>query len=87
MHKGWLTEAQAEIARKIRANVPAEAEANLNLKKIEMIAQGRLQKFLKESTLFEQQYILSDAKELVKDILKKKNVNITDFKRITLNQE
>ena len=67
--------------------MPAAAEAALNLKKIEMIAQGRLQKFLKESTLVEQQYILSDAKELVKDILKKKNVNITDFKRITLNQE
>ena len=85
--KGWLTEAQAALAREIREKVPATAEAALNLKKIEMIAQGRLQKFLKESTLVEQQYILSDAKELVKDILKKKNVNITDFKRITLNQE
>ena len=85
--KGWLTEAQAALAREIREKVPATAEAVLNLKKIEMIAQGRLQKFLKESTLVEQQYILSDAKELVKDILKKKNVNITDFKRITLNQE
>ena len=85
--KGWLTEAQAALAREIREKVPAAAEAALNLKKVEMIAQGRLQKFLKESTLVEQQYILSDAKELVKDILKKKNVNITDFKRITLNQE
>lgn len=85
--KGWLTEAQAALAREIREKVPAAAEAALNLKKIEMIAQGRLQKFLKESTLVEQQYILSDAKELVKDILKKKNVNIIDFKRITLNQE
>ncbi len=85
--KGWLTEEQAETARQIRANVPAEAEANLNMKKIEMIAQGRLQKFLKESTLVEQQYIMSESKELVKDVLKKANVNIVDFKRITLNQE
>ena len=85
--KGWLTEEQAEQARQIRANVPAEAEANLNMKKIEMIAQGRLGKFLKESTLVEQQYILSDSKELVKDVLKKANVNIIDFKRVTLNQE
>ena len=76
-----------QIARDIRANVPAEAEANLNMKKVEMIAQGRLQKFLKESTLVEQQYILSDSKELVKDVLKKNNVNIIDFKRVTLNQE
>ena len=85
--KGWLTEEQAETARQIRATVPAEAEANLNMKKIEMIAQGRLQKFLKESTLVEQQYIMSESKELVKDVLKKANVNIVDFKRITLNQE
>ena len=85
--KGWLTEEQAQIARDIRANVPAEAEANLNMKKVEMIAQGRLQKFLKESTLVEQQYILSDSKELVKDVLKKTGVNIIDFRRITLNQE
>ena len=82
-----MTEEQAEIARNIRANVPAEAEAQLNMKKVEMIAQGRLQKFLKESTLVEQQYILSESKELVKDVLKKQNVNIIDFKRITLNQE
>ncbi len=85
--KGWLTEEQAAEARNIRATVPAEAEAALNMKKVEMIAQGRLQKFLKESTLVEQQYILSDSKELVKDVLKKQNVNICDFRRITLNQE
>ncbi len=85
--KGWLTEEQAAEARNIRATVPAEAEAALNMKKVEMIAQGRLQKFLKESTLVEQQYILSDSKELVKDVLKKQNVNIIDFRRITLNQE
>lgn len=85
--KGWLTEEQAEQARQIRANVPAEAEANLNMKKIEMIAQGRLQKFLKECTLVEQQYILSDSKDMVKDVLKKMNVNITEFRRVTLNQE
>jgi len=87
MAKGWLTPETAQIARDIRANVPAQAEANLNMKKIEMIAQGRLAKFLKESTLVEQQYIMSESKELVKDILKKANVNIIDFKRITLNQE
>ncbi|MBQ7697435.1 MAG: elongation factor Ts [Paludibacteraceae bacterium] len=85
--KGWLTPEQAEQARQIRATVPAQAEAALNMKKVEMIAQGRLQKFLKESTLVEQQYIMSDSKELVKDILKQKNVRITDFRRVTLNQE
>ena len=87
MAKGWLTPEQAETARQIRATVPAEAEANLNMKKVEMIAQGRLGKFLKENTLVEQQYIMSESKELVKDVLKKNNVNVIDFKRVTLNQE
>ena len=85
--KGWLTAEQAEQARQIRANVPAEAEAAINMKKVEMIAQGRLGKFLKENTLVEQAYIMSDAKELVKDILRKNNVQITDFRRVTLNEE
>ena len=85
--KGWLTPEQAQVARDIRANVPAEAAANFNMKKIEMIAQGRLQKFLKESTLVEQQYIMSESKELVKDVLKKAGVNAIDFKRVTLNDE
>lgn len=85
--KGWLTPEQAQVARDIRANVPTEAAANFNMKKIEMIAQGRLQKFLKESTLVEQQYIMSESKELVKDVLKKAGVNVIDFKRVTLNEE
>ena len=85
--KGWLTAEQAEQARQIRADVPAEAEAAINMKKVEMIAQGRLGKFLKENTLVEQAYIMSDTKELVKDILKKNNVQITDFRRVTLNEE
>ena len=56
-------------------------------KKIEMIAQGRLGKFLKENTLVEQAYIMSESKELVKDVLKQKGVEIIDFRRITLNEE
>ena len=69
--------------------MPAEAEANLaaQAKKIEMIAQGRLGKFLKENTLVEQAYIMSESKELVKDILKAKGVEIKDFRRITLSAE
>ncbi len=85
--KGWLTDEQAQAARDIRANVPAEAEKSLNEKKIEMIAQGRLQKFLKESTLVEQAYIMSENKELVKDILKKEHITVKAFRRVTLNQE
>ena len=84
-----MTEEQAQVARDIRAKVPVEAEANLaaQAKKIEMIATGRLNKFLKESTLVEQAYIMSESKELVKDVLKAKNVQILDFRRITLAAE
>ena len=46
-----------------------------------------LGKFLKENTLVEQQYIMSESKELVKDILKAKGVVIKDFRRITLSAE
>ncbi|MBQ7210446.1 MAG: elongation factor Ts [Paludibacteraceae bacterium] len=87
MAKGWLTPEQAQVARDIRANVPAEAAKNINEKKVEMIAQGRLQKFLKESTLVEQVYVMSEEKELVKDVLKKAGITVVDFKRVTLNQE
>lgn len=85
--KGWLTPEQATQAREIKATAAAEAEANINLKKVEMIAQGRLQKFLKEATLVEQIYVMSENKELVKDVLKKAHITVTDFKRVTLNVE
>lgn len=85
--KGWITPEQAAQAREIKTTVAAEAEANINLKKVEMIAQGRLQKFLKEATLVEQIYVMSENKELVKDVLKKTNITVTDFKRVTLNVE
>ena len=87
MAKGWITPEQAEQAREIRKTVAEEAAKNINEKKVEMIAQGRLQKFLKESTLVEQVYVMSENKELVKDVLKKANINCTEFKRVTLNQE
>ena len=87
--KGWITAEQAQQAREIKAKVAAETEANMDklAKKIEMIAQGRLGKFLKENTLVEQAYIMSESKELVKDILKQKGVEIVDFRRVTLNEE
>ena len=87
--KGWITAEQAQQAREIKVSAAAEAEANLanQAKKIEMIAQGRLGKFLKENTLMEQVYVMSENKELVKDVLKAKGVQITDFRRVTLSAE
>ncbi len=87
MAKGWLTQDQANQAREIIAKVSAEAGANIPEKKLEMIAQGRLSKFLKENTLLEQAYVMSESKETVKDILAKDKMTISGFQRITLNQE
>ena len=67
--KGWLTAEQAQQAREIIAKVGAEKAANLPEQMIQNIANGRIQKFLKENTLEEQEYQLSDNKETVKAAL------------------
>ncbi len=85
--KGWITSEQAAQAREIIAKVSAEAAENIPAKKVEMIAQGRLAKFLKENTLMEQAYVMSETKETVKDVLKKAGITPVGFQRITLNQE
>ncbi|MBQ0034048.1 MAG: elongation factor Ts [Bacteroidales bacterium] len=89
MAKGWITAEDAAKAREIKATAAAEAEANLEkqAKKIEMISQGRLQKYFKENTLMDQIYVGNDDKLPVKEFLAKNKVTCLDFKRITLNQE
>ena len=67
--KGWITPAEAAQAREIIAKVGAEKAANLPAQMIENIAKGRVAKFLKENTLLEQEYQLSDNKETVKAAL------------------
>lgn len=85
--KGWLTPEQAAQAREIKATVAAEKSANLNEQMIENIAKGRVQKFLKENTLMEQEYQMSDDKITVKAALAAadKEANVVAFKRFTLN--
>ena len=87
--KGWLTPEQAKLARELKASAAAEAEANLEkqAKKIEMISQGRLQKYFKENTLMDQIYVGNDDKQPVKEFLAKQHATCLDFKRVTLNQE
>ncbi len=55
MAKGWITADQAAQAREIIAKVGAEKAANLPEQMVQNIANGRVQKFLKESTLVEQE--------------------------------
>jgi elongation factor Ts len=85
--KKWLSEEDAAKARQIRETVTAEATANLDkqAKKIEMIAQGRLQKFFKESTLMNQAYI-SDSKISIAQYLEsvEKGLVATGFVRFGL---
>ena len=85
--KGWLTPEQANQAREIIKTVSAEKAANLNEQMIQNIANGRVQKFLKEQTLLEQDYQMSDEKISVKDTLAAadKEANVVVIKRFSLN--
>ena len=85
--KGWLTPEQANQAREIIKTVSAEKAANLNEQMIQNIANCRVQKFLKEQTLLEQDYQMSDEKISVKDALAAadKEAKVVVIKRFSLN--
>ena len=88
--KGWLTTEQAEQARKIRAEVSVEKAASLNPAMIENIAKGRVQKFLKESCLVDQEFQFGDGdKATVAEWLKRQDseLQIVNYKRFTLVAE
>ena len=61
MAKGWLTQEQADEARKIIADAKVEGEAQLKMPMIEGIAKGRVQKFLKENCLVDQEFQFGDG--------------------------
>ena len=84
--KGWLTAEQAAQARQIIAEVGAAKAASLPEQMIQNIANGRIQKFLKESTLVEQEYQLSDDKISVKAALAAadKEAKVLAFRRFSL---
>ena len=87
MAKGWLTQAQADEARKIKEEAKAEGEAQLKMPMIENIAKGRVQKFLKENCLVDQEFQFGDGdKATVAQWLAKqdKDLKITAFRRFTL---
>ena len=86
--KGWLTLEQAQQAREIIAKIGAETLASLE-QKVQMIngiVNGRIQKFLKENTLMEQEYQLSDDKLTVAAALKAVDpeAKVLAFKRFSL---
>ena len=90
MAKGWLTQEQADEARKLIEAAKAEGEAQLKMPMIENIAKGRVQKFLKDNCLVDQEFQFGDGdKETVTAWLARqdKELAICDFKRFTLVAE
>ena len=90
MSKGWLTQAQADEARKIIAEAKPEGEAQLKMPMIENIAKGRVNKFLKENCLVDQEFQFGDGdKATVAQWVKAqdKELDITAFRRFTLAAE
>ena len=84
--KGWLTAEQADQARQIIKTVGEEKAASLPAQMIENIAKGRVAKFLKESTLLEQEYQFSDDKQSVGAALAAadKEAKVLAFRRFSL---
>ena len=90
MKKGWLTEEEAQKARELKEKAAAEKAANLPAQMIENIAKGRVQKFLKENCLVDQEFQFGDGdKATVAQWLaaQDKELKIVDFKRFTLVAE
>ncbi len=85
MTKGWLTQEQADLARKIKVEEAEKKAATLDEKMIQNIANGRLNKYFQETTLVNQEYIM-EGKISVQDFIAKesKDLKISDFRRLEL---
>lgn len=83
--KGWITEEQVALAKQIKEEEGAKATAALDMNKINGIANGRLNKYFKENTLLEQEYIMGE-KQTVKAFINEndKELKVVDFKRLEL---
>ena len=86
--KGNITAEQADEIREIKKTVAEQKAANLPAQMIQNIANGRMNKFYKESCLLNQEYI-QDSKLSVTQYLQAtdKELTVVDFKRFTLRAE
>lgn len=86
--KGWITEEDAAKGREIMKTTAEAKAANLPEAMIQNIANGRLNKFFKESCLMEQEYV-QDSKMSVGQFLDSttKGLVVVDFKRVNLNED
>lgn len=85
--KGWLTPEQAQQAREIIKAVSEEKAESLNEQMVQNIANGRVQKFFKEQTLEEQDFVQSDEKISVAKYMKSVDpeAKILAFRRFSLS--
>lgn len=86
--KGSITEAQADEIRALKEKVAAEKAANLPAAMIEKIAEGRMNKFFKESCLLNQKSLTDDQKTVAEYLQAlDKDLTVTSFVRFTLRSE
>ncbi|MDE6782942.1 MAG: translation elongation factor Ts [Paramuribaculum sp.] len=88
MAKGWITEEDAQKAREIIKTTSEAKAANLPEQMIQNIAQGRLNKFFKESCLVEQEFV-KDSSLTIGQYLEQaqKGLVAVEFKRVNLNED
>ena len=86
--KGWLTREEADKAAVIAKETAEAKAANLPEQMIQNIATGRLNKFFKESTLLEQEFI-KDPEMTIENYLNKaqEGLTVVAFKRVNLNED
>ncbi len=86
--KGWLTEEEAEKSRVIAKEAAEKKAANLPQQMMENIANGRVNKFYKESCLMEQEFV-KDSSMTIGQYLEKsaKGLVVVTYKRVNLNED
>ncbi len=86
--KGWITEEEAAKGRAIMAETAEAKAASLPEQMILNIANGRLNKFFKESCLMEQEFIKDGSLTIGKYLEQTaKGLTVVDFKRVNLNED
>ena len=86
--KGWLTREEADKAAVIAKETAEAKAANLPEQMIQNIATGRLNKFFKESTLLEQEFIKDPELTIEKYLAKaQEGLTVVAFKRVNLNED
>ncbi len=88
IRKGNITAEDADKIRELKKTIGEEKAANLPEQMVQNIANGRMNKFYKESCLLNQEYI-QDSKMSVAEYLKStdKELTVVAFKRFTLRAE